>query len=728
MFDLINEERPRHAELGATIYPNGCYFSVWSPDSTNLVIHLYDSNERKLAKIPLVKKKGGMWYGFVTDVKPGHCYALEALGEYDPSKGLYFKQGHFLVDPYAKALNKPFLYNEEQYLEHNEEFIPKAIIQGKSNFNWEGIPKVYRDRADVILYEAHVRGYTMLKDEVPAHLRGTYLGMCHESVIAHLKKLGITAIQLLPIAASMSEPFLVNKGLKNYWGYNPVCFMAPNPAYAYEPKNAINEFKTMVKTLHKNNIAVVLDVVFNHTAEGGLGGPVLSYKGLDAKSYYAYERNMNGSADYNRFINATGCGNSFNTDTPVSTRLVLDSLKYWLTEMCVDGFRFDLAVTMCRESHGTYQYFAFDKNSGFFKACFANEFTQQALMIAEPWDIGLGGYQLGKFPRGWSEQNDRFRDGVRRFWRGDGGLLGDFATRLLGSRDIFTKGERSINASVNYITYHDGFTLEDLVSYDHKHNENNLDNNQDGTNENFSTNCGVEGPTDDLEVLKKRYCLKRNLMATLILAQGIPHILAGDELSNSQYGNNNAYCQDNDISYINWKISKEQEYFFEYTCYLIHLLRSSRVLKEINLFDDNFYRYENAYIARWRKSTGHLMEDSDWSNPAQDHFLLYIGDRNSQGERWCFILNISNKDIMFRLPSIPQNKYWHAVVDSSEYNGIPNRLSNESGLEMIAAGNSIKILRMDDIEAKSDLISEENLSKLYSSPMVGRFNTGHQHF
>ena len=521
----------------------------------------------------------------------------------------------------------------------------------------------------------------------------------------------------------MSEPFLVRKGLRNYWGYNPVCFMAPNPAYAVDPAKVLVEFKTMVKTLHQNGIAVILDVVFNHTAEGDASGPIVCYRGLDAQSYYAYERGPDGRPDYNRNMNVTGCGNSFNADNLISLRLIMDSLKYWLGEMQVDGFRFDLASTICRESHAN-QYYQFDANCGFFKACFANELTQKALMVAEPWDPGFNGYQLGKFPRGWSEQNDKFRDSIRRFWRGDRGLLGDLATRLLGSRDVFLKGERSINASVNYVTYHDGFTLEDLVSYNSKHNDLNLDHNNDGTTENFSTNCGFEGLTRDPEVIKKRWQLKRNLIATTLIAQGIPHLLGGDELSRTQLGNNNSYCQDNDLNYYRWNISQEQRYFLEFIVNTNNLVHSSRVLREINLFDDYFYKFEDDYIAKWRKSDGTLFQDSDWNNPNINHLCLYIGDRNFRGERWCVMINNEEHDLMFRLPSIFHSRYWHAMIDSSEADGIPRRYSNEAGLESLCAAHSVKILRMDTF-ADAELKQQTSLTDMLDSHMVSRMQ-GHR--
>ena len=728
MLELLNEDLPRQVGLGAVLFPEGCYFSVWAPDASDIVVHIYTKTEIKLGAISLGKKKGGIWYGLIKGVKAGYCYAYEALGEEKPEAGLYFKKGRFLADPYAKELNKPFLYNEDLYLNYNEDFIPKAIIrEDDDGFNWEGVTKVYRDRSDVILYEAHVKGMTMLKEEVPNHLRGTYLGMCHPSVIEHLKYLGITTVQLMPVAASMSEPFLIKRHLSNYWGYNPVCFMAPNPAYAVIPSHAVLEFKTMVKTFHQNGIAVILDVVFNHTAEAGLDGPVLSYKGLDARSYYAYESNNNGYDDYQRFVNVTGCGNSFNADNSVATRLIIDSLKYWLTEMRVDGFRFDLAATICRESHGPYMRYAFDPNAGFLKACYADQDINSSLLIAEPWDIGFGGYQLGHFPRFWSEQNDKFRDCMRRFWRGDKGLLGEFATRLLGSRDVFYKGSRSITAAVNYVTYHDGFTLEDLVSYNSKHNELNLDNNTDGTTENFSCNCGVEGPSRSPEVTKQRWQMKRNLMATLLISQGIPHILGGDELSRTQLGNNNSYCQDNDLNYYHWNISPEQRYFLDFISKFIALLKQSKVLREVNLDDDNFYKFEQAYIAKWRRSDGHLLEEQDWHSPKQNHVCLYVGERNHQGERWCVLVNNEERDLMFRLPSIFHGRYWQVMLDSSEYDGTPRRFSNEAGLENFCAAHSIKILRMSNVQTSS-LVSEKNLDELFSSHMLSRYSPGSTKF
>ncbi len=510
-------------------------------------------------------------------------------------------------------------------------------------------------------------------------------------MIRHLKRLGITTVQLMPVFAFISEPRLIDLGLTNFWGYNPVCIMAPDPRYAVNPANVINEFKTMVRELHRNDIAVILDVVFNHTGEGGLDGPVLSFKGLDNRSYYAFAKDESGQPIYTRYANVTGCGNSFNTDQQISLRLVMEAMLYWRTEMRVDGFRFDLGVTVGREDYG-YSDFVFNNRAAFFKSCFANETLRQCLRIAEPWDLGRGGYQLGNFPLGWSEQNDVFRDTVRRFWRGDKGLLGKFVTCVMGSRDIFKKGQRSINASVNFVTYHDGFTLEDLVSYNYKHNELNGENNNDGTNENYSTNCGVEGPTDDPQVLRRRWQLKRNLIATGLLSQGVPHILAGDELSRTQHGNNNAYCQDNDISYVHWNINHEQEQFLNFVARAIRVLKSSSMLTELNLEDDPYYRLEEAsFMAYWLQPSGATMTVDRWEDPELDHVLLYVGSKQHDGERWCLIYNRSDHEITFSLPRLPHERKWYPLLDTSEADGVPRRFVPE-GDKALSPAFSMKLL------------------------------------
>ncbi len=708
--------------FGANFNEDGAYsFAVWAPRAQGIRLHFYTPAEEKIGALELNNRQGGVWYGKVNGLKPGDLYALEALGEEDPANGLYFKEGRFLVDPNAKQLNRPFLYDENAYLNDSEHFIPKAVLQGPYNdFDWQGIGRVFNRRNQVILYEAHVKGLTRLHPEIPPELRGTYLGLCHPAMIAHFKRLGITVVQLMPVAAFMTEPGVAQRGLVNYWGYNPICFMAPDPRYACEAKNAVNEFKTMVRELHKNGIGVILDVVYNHTAEGGMGGPVLSFKGLDAREYYAYEQDSSGHNDYSRPLNCTGCGNSFNADSSIGLTVVHRSLLYWAEVMRVDGFRFDLAVTVARESHEGGRHFSFDRNAAFFKSCMSSRSLSPLLYVAEPWDLGERGYNLGNFPMYWSEQNDHFRDSMRRFWRGDAGLLGEFATRIMGSRDFFHKGERSMNASVNYITYHDGFTLQDLVSYNFKHNQANGENNADGSNENYSTNCGCEGPTTDPMILARRAQLRRNLMATLIIAQGIPHILGGDELMRTQLGNNNAYCQDNDLTYLNWNVGREQQDFIDYIGRLCRLRSSSRVLNELALDDDNFYHKEDRTLVRWRKPDGHLMEDKDWNDPAVKAFLLYIGERNIRGERWCIIVNHGQSQLMFRLPDIGADRHWQVVVDSAEPDGEPRHFNENSATEGLIRPFSIKILiSADNREHQATRIDTEDWGNLRHSNRGG---------
>ncbi len=695
--------------LGASLNDKGCNFAVYAPHADEIYIHIFDKEDHETLKFKLGERKGGIWYGFAEGIKAGDCYAIEAIGPDSPAEGNYYKRGRLLVDPYAQAISKPFVFDKDLYENHSERFIPKAIIHQKhDDFDWQGVQKPVIHRAGVIIYEAHVKGMTKLCDLIPEEIRGTYLGLAHPVVINHLKKLGITVVQLMPVSASMSEPELTERGMSNYWGYNPVCFMAPDPRYAVDPFKVKDEFRTMVRELHRNGIGVIMDVVYNHTAEGGYGGPVLSLKGLDNKDYYAFEDNADGTPNYTRYRNVSGCGNSFNTDNKVGLNLVTDSLIYWLEEMQVDGFRFDLGVTLCRESHGS-QRFEFDSNAGFLKTCYCNERINGSILIAEPWDIGPGGYRLGQFTSDWSEQNDRFRDTVRRFWRGDKGNLGDFATRVMGSRDIFRKGMRSINASVNYVTYHDGFTLEDLVSYNGKHNEANGYGNTDGTSENFSTNCGVEGPSDDPMVQKYRWQLKRNLIATVLLSQGTPHLLYGDEFSRTQQGNNNAYCQDNEMNYMKWDYSEKNKQFIEFISRFTWMRRNSVLLSELVLEDDSYHIWNNIFMARWYMPNGIPMTSDRWNDPDKKAIMLFAGTEDINiGEQWILLFNNTTDDIFFTLPDTPAGKKWSVAGDSSEPDGIPDKYSNTNGLESVCAGHSTKILLLvdDDAPPLDEAVSE----------------------
>ena len=463
-------------------------------------------------------------------------------------------------------------WDAKLYAGDSQKMVAKSVVVANSG-KQERPAKPNTPLDHTILYEAHVKGMTAQHPDVPTKLQGTYLGMCQPCIIEHLKDLGISAVQLMPVAAFMPEPYITNKGLTNYWGYNPINYFSPEPRYVID--DAIAEFKTMVDCYHEAGIEIILDVVFNHTAEGGLDGPVLSFKGLDNSSFYLFERNEYGAIDYNKFVNNSGCGNSVNTAFPYVLKMVMDALRYWVQEMGVDGFRFDLAASLGRDPY------EFSALSGFFRTIRQDPVLIGCKLIAEPWDIGHGGYRLGQFPSNWLECNDKYRDTVRAFWRGDKGTTSDFATRLLGSRDVFPKESRSILTSVNNVSYHDGFTLQDMVSYQERHNEANGEQNRDGHGHNLSANYGVEGPTTDTDIIAIREQQKRNLFTTLLLSQGIPHVLGGDELSRTQQGNNNAYCQDNPISWLDWDLDENKRQFLAFCQHVINIRKESVLLHHL---------------------------------------------------------------------------------------------------------------------------------------------------
>ena len=684
----------KEAPLGAFVRDKGCNFSVWAPEATKVTLILYTEDEQEIVRFDLPEKHDGIWYGFVTDVKPGQLYAYSVDGANDPKGGLMFDPSKLLLDPYAKKLNRPQQWNYDLYLNDSGKFISKSVVVDDSDFDWQGVKKPGITKDKTIIYETHVKGFTKLNPWVPEEYRGTYLGLCQPEVIKYLKNLGITAVQLMPIFAKMDESRLVDMGLTNYWGYNPISFMSPEPGYAY--KDAVTEFKTMVRELHRAGIAVLLDVVYNHTAEGGFGGPNVSFRGFDSRNYYVYELNNDKSVNYEATTNVTGCGNSFNASSEPGLRIILDSMRYWLTEMQVDGFRFDLAVTVARETT-PYVFNSFETHGTFFKACHADPVINQCILIGEPWDIGGFGYRVGQFPSQWSEQNDRYRDTVRSFWRGDQGKMGEFATRLLGSRDLYPKNIRSVNSSVNFVSYHDGFTLEDLVSYNDRHNEANGEHNRDGTSNNVSYNWGEEGPTKNPSILRKRQQVKRNMLATVMLSQGIPHIVAGDEISRTQKGNNNAYCQDNDTSYVNWDLNISQKNLYDFVSLLTRIRRSSKVFTDLQLSGDNFRRQAGVqHNVDWYHPNGSKLEDNEWSSPVSQAFMLDIGDRAANGERYIILFNASRYDICFHLPEPSAGMAWSAIMDTSEENGVPERFGDVNGLIPVCCSLCMKLLQQVD--------------------------------
>ncbi|WP_296609336.1 glycogen debranching protein GlgX [Ruminobacter sp.] len=689
----------KEAPLGASVRDGGCNFSVWAPEATKVTLILYTEDEKEIVRYDLPEKHDGLWFGFVANVKPGQLYAYSVDGRNEPKNGLSFDATKILIDPYAKKINRPIDWNYELYLNDSGKMISKSVIVDDTSFDWQGVKKPGLTKPGTILYETHVKGFTKLRADIPEEYRGTFLGLCQPSVIKYLKELGITAVQLMPVFAKMSESRLIDMGLSNYWGYNPMCFFAPEPGYARS--DAVNEFKTMVRELHRAGIGVIMDVVYNHTAEGGHGGPNISFRGFDSRNYYVYEFNEDKSVNYLATTNVTGCGNSFNSSSEPGLRIILDSMRYWLTEMQVDGFRFDLAVTVARETT-PYVFNSFETHGTFFKACHADPIISQAILIGEPWDVGGFGYRVGQFPSQWSEQNDRYRDTVRSFWRGDQGKMGELATRLLGSRDLYPKNIRSINTSVNFVSYHDGFTLEDVVSYNDRHNEANGEHNRDGSGNNVSYNWGEEGPTKNPSILRRRNQVKRNMMATLLLSQGIPHFVAGDEIGRTQGGNNNAYCQDNEISYVHWDLNQAQQNFRDFVSLLTRIRTSSKVFTDLQLDGDNFRIQKGVkHDVDWYHPSGQPLEDSDWASPVSQAFMLDIGEHREGGERYIILFNASRYDICFHLPEPDEDMAWSAVMDTAEENGIPDRYGDRKGLIPVCCSLCMKLLKQVDRELVS---------------------------
>lgn len=642
--------------LGSLVDAEGCNFVVHAPDADSVDLCLFDESEKEVARIPMPAKSGKVWHCHVQGINAGQLYGYRTRGQNRSELGFLFDESKLLIDPYARLLSKAIQWDDEKYAHSNTNLMPKCVVT-QDDFDWEGVSKPNVPVHDLVLYETHVKGLTKRHPDVPKAHRGTYLGVCSPAVIKHLKQLGVNAIQLLPVFSFMSEPFIVNKGLCNYWGYNPINYFSPEQKYAIY--DAVNEFKTMVKRLHQEGIEVILDVVYNHTAEGGLQGPVLSFKGFDNIASYLFETNEYGAINFQQYSNNSGCGNSVDASHPYTMRMVMDSLRYWVQEMGVDGFRFDLAASLGRDPH------EFTSQSGFFRTIRQDPILQNVKLIAEPWDIGHGGYRLGQFPSNWYECNDKYRDNVRSFWRGDKGLTSDFATRLLGSRDVFKKGHRSVHSSVNFITYHDGFTLHDLVTYNERHNEANGEQNRDGHGHNVSHNYGVEGETQQQSVVELRERQKRNFFATLLLSQGIPHILGGDEIGRTQQGNNNAYCQDNEISWYDWKMTETKADFLEFCRYVIHLRNSSELLRGLNLEDDNYFNHHNVAKVGWYRPDGRTKVVDDWHDADNQAFAVELKGEGALKEHWLLLFNASDHDVRFSLPKTSAQSSWRIQLDTS---------------------------------------------------------------
>ena len=661
--NLVNIDAHKHTfsvasgqflPLGAVLdkQKQGCHFSVYSLGAKSVELCLFDKSENLIARYPLDVKRGHLWSIFVHHVHAGQLYGYRISGENAPDKGKLFNTDNLLIDPYAKAINRVQHSFEDIKTDPAGQHIAKSVVVDDA-FDWEGAPKPTIKDEHRIIYEVHVKGFSQLNGQVPLAKRGKYLGLSAPASIEHYKKLGITTLQIMPIFSFMSEPRLKTLGLTNYWGYNPINFFAPE--YRYAQYDAVQEFKTMVKELHLAGIEVILDVVYNHTAESGREGPILSLKGFDNRNYYTFEtKNNSEELDYRNHSNHSGCGNTVNLSYPWSLKLILDSLRYWATEMQIDGFRFDLAVTLARESDG------FKDQGSFFKSLLQDPILSQVKLIAEPWDIGPGGYRLGGFPYDWLECNDRYRDTMRSFWRGDTGKVGEVATRLLGSHDLFAKAYRSNNTSVNYICYHDGFTLDDLVTYAERHNLANEEGNRDGHGNNLSANNGVEGQTLNKRINSIRQQQKRNLICTLLLSQGTPHFLSGDEMGNHQLGNNNAYCQDNELTWLDWNLSNTNQRLFDFTAAIIRLRQASRLFGNLVLSDN----HDDSELVKWYHPDGHLMEDCDWHANNSQAIAVALRETESGGEYCFLILNASTYRINCKLPPIKKGSVWKMKLNT----------------------------------------------------------------
>jgi glycogen operon protein len=654
------------ARLGASWDGRGTNFALFSANAQKVELCLFDAQgRRELERIELPERTEDVWHGYLNDVTPGQLYGYRVHGPYEPGHGHRFNPNKLLLDPYARRLAGRLAWSDAHFgyrtgssredlsfdRRDNARGMPKAIVADETNRDRRELhPNIPWE--DTIIYEAHVKGLTQTRRDVPPHLRGTYGGLSSPAMIEHFKRLGVTTIELLPIHGFVDDRILVERNLSNYWGYNTLSFFAPEERYAQD--NALDAFRTTVTRLHDAGIEVMLDVVYNHTAEGSHLGPTLSFRGIDNASYYWLK------PDNPRFYDDfTGCGNSVNLTHPRVLQMVMDSLRYWVEVFHVDGFRFDLATTLARGPNG------FDRNSGFFTAIRQDPVLASVKLIAEPWDLGPGGHQVGAFPSQWSEWNDRYRRTMRRYWSGEGNLIGDVSSRMTASSDLFRHDGRAPRASINHITVHDGFTLADLFSYNEKHNEANGEDNRDGANENQSNNCGHEGPTDNPAILALRRQLCKNQLACLLLAQGVPLILAGDEVGNSQNGNNNAYCQDNETGWIGWEaLGHGADDLTDFIGHVTAIRKRLPQIKSRRWLEGR--RADGSYGVLWLTPAAEEMKEQDWNFP-KGRFLAYVLGPAEQDQMPIFIvLNAASEAIPFKLPKLPEYKDWQQLLNTAE--------------------------------------------------------------
>jgi isoamylase len=660
--------------LGATWDGSGTNFALFSEVAERVELCLFDDADTE-ARLELTEVDGFVWHCYLPGVGPGQRYGYRVTGPYDPRRGHRCNAAKLLLDPYGKAIDG-LVHWDDALLGYRTDapdqpsgtdsaaFMPRNVVVNPY-FDWTGDRQLRTPYHQTVIYEAHVRGLTIRHPQVQADLRGTYAGLASPPVIDHLTRLGITAIELMPVHQSVPERELAARGLTNYWGYNTIGFFAPHNGYSGsgEPHGQVAEFKSMVKTLHAAGIEVILDVVYNHTAESGAQGPTLSFRGIDNAAYYRLDDD-----DPSRYLDYTGCGNSLNARHPHSLQLIMDSLRYWVLDMHVDGFRFDLAAALARELHEV------DRLSAFFELVQQDPVVSQVKLIAEPWDVGAGGYQVGRFPPLWTEWNGKYRDTVRDLWRGQPGTLPDFASRLAGSSDLYETSARRPVASINFVTCHDGFTAGDLVSYNRKHNEPNGDDNRDGTDDNRSWNCGTEGPTDDAAITELRARQVRNFLVTLFCSQGVPMLLAGDEIGRTQLGNNNAYCQDNDTSWIDWEAAGKHADLLDFTCELIALRRDHPVFRRRRFFSGTAPGNTGLGDITWLTPAGAEMTVTDWGSDERALAVLLNGDAITEpgprgeaivDQSFLLLFNAADRPVTFTLPGADPTAAWEVVVDTA---------------------------------------------------------------
>ncbi|MCL5731339.1 MAG: glycogen debranching protein GlgX [Candidatus Thermoplasmatota archaeon] len=681
--------------LGSTLTDEGVNFAVFSEHGKRVFLNIYSSSEEIPSEtIEMKESEGYVWHCFVPGGKAGLRYSFSVDGDYRPKSGDRFNVNKALIDPYAKALDGTVRWDNSIFgyrvgdpdgdlsfsNDRDDQFVPKSVVIDP-RFDWDGIRKPDKPWNHTIIYETHVKGITVRNPDVPEEIRGTYSGLVSDHMIQYFKDLGITAVELMPIQQHVDDKFLVDMGLVNYWGYNTIAYFAPDVRYASkkDPGYQVTEFKRMVRKFHENDIEVILDVVYNHSAEGNQFGPTLSFRGLDNRTYYILD-----PEDQRRYVDFTGTGNSFDSSNPQVLQLITDSLRYWITEMQVDGFRFDLASTLARELYRVNML------SPFLATIHQDPIISRVKLIAEPWDVGPGGYQVGNFPVNWAEWNGRYRDSVRRFWNGETGFIGEFATRISGSPDIYKPTGRRPHASINFVTCHDGFTAMDLVSYLEKHNENNGLGNTDGSDINYSCNFGVEGPSQDPVITGRRYRRIKNLILTLMVSQGAPMLLGGDEIGRTQRGNNNAFCHDNEISWYDWNLDPEREELLKFVRRMITLRKTNHVLRKRDFFSGSMIPGTNLKDVTWMNPDGKEMTSSDWLVRDRRSLMVYLTGRyaveygslreRSDSGDLILLFNASESPVMFRFPDTGMQ--WELYLDTNirSVDELPIRLASRDYL------------------------------------------------